>query len=204
MAEVRLSAELRKEFGKGPARRARRENKVPAVVYGHGAEPKHVLIDSHALMMALKTPNVLINLDIEGKGQLVIPKAVQREAVRRFLVHVDLLEVKRGEKVTVEVPIHTEGDLAPGGNLLEHLLDSLPVEAEATRIPEAVTVSIEGLDAGHAIYAKDVPLPKGTSLAVDGDTALLQIVAAQAEELPEEEEAEEEEAAPEGGAPTEG
>jgi large subunit ribosomal protein L25 len=204
MAEVRLSAELRKEYGKGAARRARRESKVPAVVYGHGAEPKHVLIESHALMMALKTPNVLINLDIEGKKQLVIPKAVQREAVRRFLVHVDLLEVKRGEKVTVEVPIQTEGDLAPGGNLIEHLLDTLPVEAEATRIPETLTVSIEGLDAGHAIYAKDVPLPNGTSLAVDGDTALLQVVAAQAEEVPAEEEAAEEEAAPEGGASAEG
>ena len=203
MAEVRLSAELRKEYGKGAARRARRENKVPAVVYGHGGDPRHVLIDSHALMMALKTPNVLINLDIEGKSQLVIPKAVQREAVRRFLVHVDLLEVKRGEKVTVEVPIQAEGDLAPGGNLIEHLLDTLPVEAEATRIPETLTVSIEGLDAGHAIYAKDVPLPKGTTLAVDGDTALLQIVAAQAEEVPEEEEIVEEAAAPEGGAPTE-
>ncbi|MCQ4044364.1 50S ribosomal protein L25/general stress protein Ctc [Streptantibioticus rubrisoli] len=192
MAEVRLSAELRNEYGKGAARRARRENKVPAVVYGHGAEPRHVLIDSHELMMALKTPNVLINLDIEGKKQLVIPKSVQREAVRRFLVHVDLLEVKRGEKVTVEVPIQTEGDLAPGGNLIEHLLDALPVEAEATAIPETLTVSIAGLDAGHAIYAKDVPLPKGTALAVDGDTALLQVVAAQAEEVPEEEVAAEE------------
>ncbi|MEU1625694.1 50S ribosomal protein L25/general stress protein Ctc [Streptomyces sp. NPDC020096] len=188
MAEVKLTAELRTDFGKGPARRARRDNKIPGVIYGHGAEPKHVLIEGHALMMALKTPNVLINLDVAGKGALVIPKAVQREPIRGFLVHVDFLAVKKGEKVTVEVPIHTEGELAPGGNLIEHILNTLPVEAEATRIPEAVTISIEGLDAGHTIHAKDIPLPPGTALAIEEDAPVLQVVAAQAE-VPVEEEA---------------
>ncbi|MET9290537.1 50S ribosomal protein L25/general stress protein Ctc [Streptomyces sp. NPDC003077] len=181
MAEVKLTAEIRSDFGKGAARRTRRENKVPAVVYGHGAEPKHVAVDGHALMMALKTPNALISLDVDGKSELVIPKAVQREAIRGFLVHVDFLAVQKGEKVTVEVPIHTEGDLAPGGNLLEHLVNTLAVEAEATHIPESVTVSIAGLDAGASIHAKDVTLPAGASLAVEGDTVLLQVVAAQAE-----------------------
>ncbi|MEK2472111.1 MULTISPECIES: 50S ribosomal protein L25/general stress protein Ctc [Streptomyces] len=181
MAEIKLAAEARNDFGKGAARRLRREAKIPAVVYGHGAEPKHVAVDSHALMMALKTPNALIRLEGEGTDELVIPKAVQREAIRRFLVHVDFLAVKKGEKVSVELPIQTEGELAPGGNLLEHLLNTLPVEAEATHIPESVTVSIAGLDAGHTVLAKDIELPAGASLTVEGDTPVLQVVAAQAE-----------------------
>ncbi|WP_411126068.1 50S ribosomal protein L25/general stress protein Ctc [Streptomyces sp. x-19] len=181
MAEIKLAAEARNDFGKGAARRLRREEKVPAVIYGHGAEPKHVAVDSHALMMALKTPNALIRLEGEGTNELVIPKAVQREAIRRFLVHVDFLAVKKGEKVSVELPIQTEGELAPGGNLLEHLLNTLPVEAEATHIPESVTVSIAGLDAGHTVLAKDIELPAGASLTVEGDTPVLQVVAAQAE-----------------------
>ncbi|MCC5033001.1 50S ribosomal protein L25/general stress protein Ctc [Streptomyces sp. WAC 00631] len=194
MAEVKIPAEIRSEFGKGAARRLRREEKVPGVVYGHGGEPVHVAIPGHELMMALKTPNVLIRLATDGKSQLVIPKAVQREAIRGFLVHVDLLVVKKGETVTVDVPIHTEGELAPGGNLLEHMLDALPVETEATHIPEAFTVSVEGLEAGASIQAKDVTLPKGTALAVDGETVVLQVVSAQAEAPAEGEEGEGEEA----------
>ncbi|MEW1654566.1 MULTISPECIES: 50S ribosomal protein L25/general stress protein Ctc [unclassified Streptomyces] len=186
MAEIKLAAQARNDFGKGAARRLRREEKVPAVIYGHGAEPKHVALDSHALMMALKTPNALIRLELDGDSELVIPKAVQREAIRRFLVHVDFLSVKKGEKVAVELPIQTEGELAPGGNLLEHLLNTLPVEAEATHIPEAVTISIAGLDAGHTVLAKDIELPAGASLTVDGDTPVLQVVAAQAEAPAEE------------------
>ncbi|MFK0291690.1 50S ribosomal protein L25/general stress protein Ctc [Streptomyces sp. NPDC090442] len=193
MAEIKLTAESRDEFGKGAARRLRREEKVPAVIYGHGAEPKHVALDSHALMMALKTPNALIRLEMGSESELVIPKAVQREAIRRFLVHVDFLAVKKGEKVAVELPIQTEGELAPGGNLLEHLLNTLPVEAEATHIPESVTVSIAGLDAGHTVLAKDIALPAGVSLAVEEDAPVLQVVAAQAE-APAEAEGEGEEA----------
>ncbi|MER0243700.1 50S ribosomal protein L25/general stress protein Ctc [Streptomyces sp. HSW2009] len=190
MAEVTVPVKLRSEFGKGAARRLRREQQVPAVIYGHGAEPVHVSLPGHELMMALKTPNVLLSLDLDGKNELVIPKAIQREAIRGFLVHVDLLTVKRGEKVTVEVPIHTEGDLAPGGNLLEHLLNSLPVETEATHIPESVTVSVAGLDAGHSVLAKDVVLPAGTTLAVDENAVVLQVVTAQAEAPAETEAAE--------------
>ncbi|MGP4003285.1 50S ribosomal protein L25/general stress protein Ctc [Streptomyces sp. 8N706] len=182
MAEYKISAEVRSEFGKGAARRNRRDGKVPGVIYGHGAEPAHVVIPAHDLMMALKTPNVLINLQIDGKSQLVIPKAIQREAIRGFLVHVDLLVVEKGEKVTVEIPIHTEGELAPGGNLLEHVLNALPVETEATHIPESVTISVEGLEAGAAVLAKDISLPKGTSLAVEEDAVVLQVLSAQAEE----------------------
>ncbi|MEU9468202.1 50S ribosomal protein L25/general stress protein Ctc [Streptomyces avermitilis] len=186
MSEVKLAAEPRTEFGKGAARRIRRESKVPAVVYGHGAEPVHITLPGHELLLALRTPNVLLSLDIEGKAQLAIPKAVQRDAIKGFLEHVDLLLVRSGEKVNVEVYVHTEGDLAPGAYLLEHVLSTLTVEAEATHIPESVTVSIEGLEAGASILAKDIPLPSGTTLAIDEDAVVLQVLAAQAEEASEE------------------
>ncbi|MEU2669764.1 50S ribosomal protein L25/general stress protein Ctc [Streptomyces sp. NPDC007164] len=182
MAEVKLAAQVRSEFGKGAARRTRRANLVPAVIYGHGAEPVHVTLPGHELMMALKTANVLIGLEIDGKDALVIPKAVQRNPLKGDIEHVDLLTVKRGEKVNVEIAVHVEGDLAPGGNLLEYVQNTLLVEAEATHIPESVTVSIAGLDAGASVLAKDIPLPKGSVLAGDEDAVVLQVVAAQAEE----------------------
>jgi large subunit ribosomal protein L25 len=196
MSEVKLTAETRTEFGKGAARRIRRASKVPGVLYGHGADPLHLTLPGHDLLLALRTPNVLISLDIDGKAnELAIPKSVQRDPIKGFLEHVDLLLVKRGEKVTVEIPVHTEGELAPGGNLLEHVLNALPVEAEATHIPESVTVSVEGLEAGSSILAKDITLPAGTTLAVEEDAVVLQVLAAQAEEAPEGEEAEVEEIA---------
>lgn len=190
MADVKITAETRTEFGKGAARRIRRDKKVPAVVYGHGVDPLHITLPGHELQLALRTPNVLLTLDIEGKSQLAIPKAVQRDAIKGFLEHVDLLTVKSGEKVTVEVYVHTEGELAPGSFLLEHVLSTITVEAEATHIPESVTVSIAGLEAGASIAAKDIPLPKGTTLAIDEDAVVLQVLAAQAEEAPAEGEAE--------------
>jgi large subunit ribosomal protein L25 len=195
MSEVKIAAQLRTEFGKGAARRIRRSDQVPAVVYGHGADPKHVSVPGHELLLALRTANVLIALDIDGKSELVIPKAVQRDPLKGFIEHVDLLSVKRGEKVTVEIPVSTEGELAPGGNLLEHVLNTLPVEAEATHIPEGVTVSVEGLEAGASILAKDIELPKGTTLAVDEDAVVIQVVAAQAEAAEETEEQTAEDAA---------
>lgn len=182
MAELKLNAEVRTEFGKGAARRTRRANKVPAVIYGHGADTVHITLPGHDLMMALKTANALISLDIEGRNELVIPKAVVRNPIKGFIEHVDLLAVKRGEKVTVEVAVHTEGELAPGANLLENVLNTLTVEAEATNIPTSVTVSIEGLEAGASIHAKDVPLPSGTTLVTPEDAVVIQILAAQAEE----------------------
>ncbi|MFD7410974.1 50S ribosomal protein L25/general stress protein Ctc [Kitasatospora purpeofusca] len=180
MSEIRLAAESRNEFGKGAARRARRAGFVPGVVYGHGHAPVHLNLPGHELMMALKTPNALLVVPIEGKDEYVLPKAVQREAIKRTIEHVDLLLVKRGEKVTVEIPVHTEGELAPGGNLLEHVLQALPIEAEATHLPESVTVSVEGLEAGASITAGDIALPKGTTLAVEADAVVLQVIGAQA------------------------
>ncbi|MFD7132749.1 50S ribosomal protein L25/general stress protein Ctc [Streptomyces sp. NPDC059894] len=191
MSEVKLAAETRTEFGKGAARRIRRDNKVPGVLYGHGSDPLHLTLPGHDLLLALRTPNVLISLDIDGKSnELAIPKSVQRDPLKGFLEHVDLQLVKRGEKVTVEIPVQTEGELAAGGNLLEHVLNALPVEAEATHIPEAVTVSVEGLAAGASIHAKDITLPNGVTLAVDEDAVVLQVLAAQAEEAAEGEETE--------------
>jgi large subunit ribosomal protein L25 len=195
MSEVKLAATTRTEFGKGAARRIRRDNKVPGVLYGHGSDPIHLTLPGHDLLLALRTPNVLIALDIDGKSnELAIPKSVQRDPIKGFLEHVDLQLVTRGEKVNVEIYVHTEGDLAPGAFLLEHVLNALPVEAEATHIPESVTVSIEGLSAGDSILAKDIPLPSGTKLGVDEDTVVLQVLAAQAEEAAAESEGGEESA----------
>ncbi|MEU3840905.1 50S ribosomal protein L25/general stress protein Ctc [Streptomyces sp. NPDC028635] len=196
MSEVKLAAATRTEFGKGAARRIRRDNKVPGVLYGHGSDPLHLTLPGHELLLALRTPNVLIALDIDGqRNELAIPKAVQRDPLKGFLEHVDLQLVKRGETVTVEIPVQAEGELAPGGNLLEHVLNALPVEAEATHIPEAVTVSVEGLEAGASVLAKDITLPKGVKLAVEDDAVVLQVLAAQAEEATEGAEGEGEEAA---------
>ncbi|GHC09760.1 50S ribosomal protein L25/general stress protein Ctc [Streptomyces albogriseolus] len=186
MSEVKIAAETRTEFGKGAARRIRRTDKVPGVLYGHGSDPLHLTLPGHELLLALRTPNVLISLEIDGKtNELAIPKAVQRDPLKGFLEHVDLQLVKRGEKVQVEIPVQAEGELAPGGNLLEHVLNALPVEAEATHIPEQVTVSVEGLAAGASVLAKDITLPSGVTLAVDEDAVVLQVLAAQAEEAPE-------------------
>ncbi|MET2714429.1 50S ribosomal protein L25/general stress protein Ctc [Streptomyces harbinensis] len=182
MADVKIEAEVREEFGKGASRRIRSADKVPAVIYGHGTDPVHVTLPGHATMLALKNSNVLITLDIAGRQELVIPKAVQRDPLKGFLVHLDLLVVKRGEQVSVEVPLNVEGNLAPGGGLLEHVLSALPVEAEATDIPQSLTVSVQGLTIGDSVLAKDVPLPKGTSLAIDGDDIVVQVVQPQAEE----------------------
>ncbi|MEU5363435.1 50S ribosomal protein L25/general stress protein Ctc [Streptomyces sp. NPDC005925] len=186
MSEVKLTAETRTEFGKGAARRIRRDKKVPGVLYGHGSDPLHLTLPGHELLLALRTSNVLIALDIDGKSnELAIPKSVQRDPIKGFLEHVDLQLVTRGEQVTVEIPVHTEGELAPGGNLLEHVLDALPVEAEATHIPESLSVSIEGLTAGASILAKDIKLPTGVTLNVDADAVVLQVLSAQAEEASE-------------------
>jgi len=181
VSEIRLEAQPRNEFGKGASRRARRDGLVPAVVYGHGTDPVHINLPGHALMLALKTPNALFTLAIDGKDEFVLPKAVQRDPIKRSLKHIDLLLVKRGEKVTVEIQINTEGELAPGGNLLEHILNTLPLEAEATHLPESVTISIEGLEAGTSILAKDITLPQGATLAIDPEAVVLQVVSAQVE-----------------------
>ncbi|MBO0877999.1 MAG: 50S ribosomal protein L25/general stress protein Ctc [Pseudonocardia sp.] len=178
MPEVRIEAELRTEFGKGAARRTRRAGRVPAVIYGHGAEVRHLSLPGHELMLALKTPNVLIRLEgLPGRAGLALPKAVQRDPLNGFIEHVDLIEVRRGEKVTVEIPIRVTGEVFPGG-LLDQQLVQISVEAEATHIPNGVDVDIEGMEIGTAVHAKDLDLPSGSTLAVDPETLVLHVLAA--------------------------
>jgi large subunit ribosomal protein L25 len=177
VSEVRIPAEPRTEFGKGAARRIRRAHRVPAVIYGHGAQTRHVSLPGHELMLALKTSNVLIELELDGDRQLVLPKEIQRDPVRRVLEHVDLVVVNRGEKVVVEVPVHVTGQPA-GGALVNVDASTLTVEAEATHIPQAIEVSVEGVAAGTHITAADVALPPGTTLATDAETLILGVTAA--------------------------
>ncbi|HEU5044119.1 MAG TPA: 50S ribosomal protein L25, partial [Nocardioidaceae bacterium] len=112
MSESKIQAEPRTEFGKGAARRIRRADKVPAVLYGHGTPPVHITLPGHETMLALKHGgvNALLTIVVEGKSQLALPKQVQRDPIKGFLEHLDLIVVKRGEKVTVEVPVHVVGD----------------------------------------------------------------------------------------------
>lgn len=184
MSEVRLSAESRTEFGKGAARRIRRDNKVPAVLYGHGAEPRHISLPGHELMLALKTPNVLLTLDLDGGAdELALPKDVQRDPIKGFLEHVDLVVVRRGEKVTVEIAVHLVGDAVPD-TFVTTEQQTLTVEAEATNIPTGVDVSIQGLRVGSQIHAKDVILPDGVTLVTDETALVVNVSAATtAEEL---------------------
>jgi len=179
VSEVRLAAENRTEFGKGGARRTRRAGKVPAVIYGHGADPRHVALPARELANAIRHggSNVLLTLDVEGGEQLVIPKSIQRHPIKGYFEHVDLLAVRRGEKVTIDVPLIVVGDIAPGG-LLNQEATTISVEAEATHLPTGFEVSIEGLEIGSQVTAGDVTLPSGTSLIVDPETVLLIITQA--------------------------
>lgn len=166
MAEIKLAAEARTEFGKGAARRIRRDNKIPAVLYGHGGDPVHVTLPGHESMLALRQTNVLLNIDVDGKGQLAVAKDVQRDPVKNTIEHIDLQVVRAGEKITVDISVNIVGESAPG---TIHLVEeqTLSVEAEATHLPESVDVSIEGLESGSQIHAEDVTLPEGSTLLTD-------------------------------------
>ena len=177
MSEVRIAAEPRTEFGKGAARRIRRDNKVPAVLYGHGTDPRHISLPGHELMLALKTPNVLLTLDLDSGDELALPRDVQRDPIKGFLEHVDLVVVKRGEKVVVEIPVHLVGEAAPE-TLVNLDLNTLSIEAEATHIPTGVDVSIDGMGVGDQVHASDVKLPEGASLATDPEALVVNITAA--------------------------
>jgi large subunit ribosomal protein L25 len=176
--EVRIDATPRTEFGKGPSRRVRRDGKVPAVLYGHHSEPKHLILPGHEVLMALRTPNVLIRLEgLPGGAQLALPKAIQRHAIQGWVEHVDLLVVRRGEKVTVDVPVTIVGEIGPDG-LLDQQLIQISVEAEATNIPPRIEVSVEGMQIGDAVHARDLALPAGVSLDEEPDALVLHVIAA--------------------------
>jgi large subunit ribosomal protein L25 len=180
--EVHIDTEARSEFGKGAARRSRRAGRVPAVLYGHGTETRHLSLPEHALMLALKTPNVLLRLEgLKGGSAIALPKAVQRDPVRNEIEHVDLILVRRGEKVTVEVPVRITGEVFPGG-LLDQQLIQIPVEAEATHIPQGIDIDVEGMQVGQAVHAGDLKLPEGVTLQVEPDILVLHVLGPQAEE----------------------
>ncbi|MDQ6522775.1 50S ribosomal protein L25/general stress protein Ctc [Nocardioides sp. LHD-245] len=176
MSTEKIKAEVRTEFGKGAARRIRRDDNVPAVVYGHGNETIHLTLPGHATMMALKHggANALLELDIDGTVQLALTKQVQVDPVRRVLEHVDFVAVKRGEKVTVDVPVHIVGD-AVNGTLVVTENTTVQVEAEATHIPEQFEVNIEGAEAGTQFLAGQLELPSGTTLLTDPDTLVVNV-----------------------------
>ncbi|MEP6599294.1 MAG: 50S ribosomal protein L25/general stress protein Ctc [Actinomycetota bacterium] len=176
MAEVRLSAESRTEFGKGGARRTRRAGKIPAVIYGHGAEPRHVSLLAREFGHAIKHggANVLLTLDVEGGDQLAIPKAIQRHPIKGIYEHVDLLAVRRGEKVTIDVPLTIVGEIAIDG-LLAQESATVSVEAEATHLPTSIEVSVQGLEIGAHVTAADLVLPAGSTLVTDPEQMLLVI-----------------------------
>jgi large subunit ribosomal protein L25 len=176
--EVRIAAQPRNEFGKGAARRTRRAGLVPAVLYGHGEETRHVVLPGHELMLALKTPNVLIRLDgLSGVTGLALPKSVQRDPIKGFIEHADLILVRQGEKVTVEISVRVTGEVSPDG-LLDQQVVQLSVEAEATNIPDGIDVDVEGMEVGAALHASDLKLPRGTSLQVDPETLILHVLPA--------------------------
>lgn len=170
----KLVAAARTEFGKGAARRLRRANQIPAVLYGHGTEPVHVALPGHQTMLAVKQANALFEIEIDGKPVLALAKDVQREPVKNVIEHVDLLIVRRGEKVEVEIPVTVVGESAPG---TIHIVETqaLTLEAEATHLPENVEVSIAGLASGTALTAGELTLPTGSTLVTDADTVVVTV-----------------------------
>jgi len=179
VSEIKLAATTRTEFGKGAARRLRRTDQIPAVLYGHGSDPLHVALPGHATMLAVKQANALFSIELDGKTTLAITKDVQRDVVKNTIEHVDLLIVKKGEKVSVEIPVLIVGESAPG---TIHLVDiqTIALEAEATHLPQHVEVSIEGIPAGSTVTAGDLTLPAGSTLITEPDTIIVTITAPQA------------------------
>ena len=195
--EEKIQAETRTQFGKGAARRIRRDDKVPAVLYGHGSDPMHITLPGHDTMMALKHggSNALLYIDIEGTTHLALTKQIQADPIKGFLEHLDFVEVKKGQKVTVEIPIHAVGEPKSDAMVVTEL-NTVSVEAEATNIPEYIEISVEDAEVGFHVLAKDLDLPEGSTLLTDDEALVVNIVhAPTAEEV----EAELEEAEAEAG-----
>ena len=166
MAEISINGVRRTEFGKGASRRARRDGLVPAVIYGHGEKPQHITLPARELGVALKQSNVLLDIVIDGKTELTLPKAIVRHPLKQILEHIDLVLVRRGEKVVVAVPVHAVGEHDRDG-ILEHVNNTIDVRVEATAIPSFIELNITGLAAGTSLYAGDVVLPAGVELESD-------------------------------------
>jgi large subunit ribosomal protein L25 len=189
VSEVRIAAEPRTEFGKGGARRTRRAGQVPAVLYGHGADVRHLSLPARELAHAFKSEggaNVLLALGLPDGEELALPRQVQRDPLRGDLTHIDLLLVRRGEKVSVDVPVVLVGEapaVKQGGGMLDQQLTMLSVEAEATHIPTTLELDISGLKevGGHGLTAADVPLPQGTTLLTDPEALVVHVVGSSTE-----------------------
>lgn len=166
MAEVSIKGVLRSEFGKGASRRIRRDGSVPAVIYGHGEKPIHISLPAREVGVAIKTSNVLLNVDLGEKQELVLPKSIVRNPLKGTLEHIDLIIVRRGERVVVHVPVHTHGKYDPEG-ILEHVHNTIEVEVDVTAIPASLDLDIEGLMAGDSKTASEVTLPEGVILKSD-------------------------------------
>ena len=180
-----LKTEARASFGKGAARKIRATGKIPAVIYGHGTEPQHVTLPGHEVALILRKSNQVLELDIDGKIQLALVKDVQKDPVRQIIEHIDLIVVRKGEKVTVDVTIHLEGEAAPG-TLVNQDSNTVTLEAEATHIPESIVVNIEGKEDGFQLFAKDLELPSGSSLVTDGETLIVAVSTAGEQDLGDE------------------
>ncbi|CAB4811819.1 MAG: 50S ribosomal protein L25/general stress protein Ctc [Actinobacteria bacterium] len=174
MAEISINGVRRTEFGKGASRRARRDGLVPAVIYGHGEKPQHITLPARELGVALKQSNVLLDIMVDGKAELTLPKAIVRHPLKQILEHVDLVLVRRGEKVVVAVPVHALGEHDRDG-ILEHVNNTIDVLVEATAIPSFLEVDIAGMHAGESRYASDVKLPAGVELESDPKTIVVHL-----------------------------
>ena len=173
--EIRLVSDKRNQFGKGAARKLRRADKIPAVLYGHGEAPTHLTLPFHDTFQALKNPNALLTIAVEGEGdQLALAKDIQRDPIKPIIEHVDLVIVKRGEKVIVEVPVQIEGEAAPD-TLVTVDGQSLEIEADVANLPEVLMVSVEGLEVGTLIHASEVEMPAGATLASDPELLVVNI-----------------------------
>jgi large subunit ribosomal protein L25 len=204
MAEIKIAGARRTEFGKGASRRTRRDGLVPAVIYGHGENPIHISLPARELGIALKSSNVLLDIDLGDHVELTLPKSVVRHAIKGTLEHIDLIIVRRGERVVVSVPVHTSGEFDRDG-ILEHNHNSIEVETEATSIPNFLELDMTGLQAGSSLYAADVKLPAGVILISDPKMVVVHLSVRSAHEEPAAVAAPAEgAAAPAEGAPAEG
>jgi large subunit ribosomal protein L25 len=181
----KVVADTRESFGKGAARKLRATGKIPAVVYGHGTEPRHVALPAHQVGLLIRKANAVLDLQIDGKSQLALVKDVQKDPVRQIIEHLDLIVIRVGEKVQVEVPVHLHGESYPG-TIADLDAKTLSLETEATHIPENIVVDIEGLEDGSQIHAKDVVLPKGSTLLSDPETLVVLVHEPQKVDLGEE------------------
>lgn len=181
---TKLAATLREDFGKGYARRIRMAGDIPAVIYGHGEEPKHVVLPGHATTLAARNANAILDLDIEGDSTLVMIKDIQRHAIRPEIQHLDLILVKRGERVEVEVPLTVQGEVVEEA-IANQEETALLVEVDALKVPEEIVVDIEGRNIGEHVLAGDIKLPSGVTLVADEELLVVNVSEPQELDVPE-------------------